>query len=208
MDDTMKKQFGFDFSNTFYQKINGLTSPAVGLVGNFYDYMSGMINNQRQTMNDARDQILKSLRSGMPLGIASKNIENFYKSIKAGQDSSGQYPIYDNYGKLIDNGDFTDLFWGSLVGFSTVKKTNERNLYNDIKNSQVDETDIRNQINQLLREGKYDEMQKLIEKTGITPSQSTMESAYVPRIQRTFNTLSPQLKAKYVNQVFPETVNK
>lgn len=208
MDDTMKKQFGFDFSNTFYQKISGLTSPAIGLAGNFYDYMNAMINNQRQTMNDSRDNILKSLRSGMPLGIATKNVTNFYKSMQAGDDGSGQYPIYDAYGKLVDNGDFTDLFWGSLMGFSTVKKTNERNLYNDIKNSQVEETDIRNEINQLLREGKYDEMQKRIEETGITPSQSTMESAYVPRAQRLFQTLSPQLKAKYVPRIFPETVTK
>jgi len=47
-------------------------------------------------------------------------------------------------------------------------------------------------------------MEKLIQKTGVTPSSSAMESYYVPRTQRLFEGLSPQLKSEFVPRVYQD----
>ena len=122
----------------------------------------------------------------------------------AGVDSEGKYAIYDNYGKLVRNGDFTDLFWGTLMGFPTVEKIDERNLYTDMKNAQTRKQEIQSEVNQLLREGKYDEMEAMINKYGIGPSSSDMESSYVPRTQRLFEQMSDQTKVDFIPRVYPQ----
>jgi len=202
IDETMKDEFGFDFGDTLYQKFLGITSPVVGLVGSVYGYFKGIIDNNRTDMNANASDIIRTLQSGMPSGIVAKNATNFKKSINAGVDSEGKYAIYDTYGKLVRNGDFTDLFWGTLMGFPTVEKISERNLYTDIRNTQVEEAEIKSKVNQLLREGKYDEMEKLINKTGVQPSDNAMESMYTPRLQKSFESLSGEKQIQFAPAVY------
>jgi hypothetical protein len=202
MDETFKKEFGMNFAETLFQKTTGVLSPVVGIATNMYGFFESVAGGNREQMNSNKDEIVKSMKSSLPSGLLAKNVNNFFKSYNNGVDGNGQYGIYDNYGKLTRNGDFTDLFWGTLLGFPTVEKVAERNLYKDIKNSQVEEQKVKAQINQLLREGKYDEMEALINKTGVTPSSSAMESYYVPRNERMFESLSPQLKGKFVPKVY------
>lgn len=202
MNQTMQETFGVDFSETLYQKPLGYISPVLGLAGDMYKWMEAIVQNNRERTNEAKSDIIKTLRSGMPAGIVMRNAQNFWKSVKAGEDANGEYPIYDDYGKLVDNGDFADVFWGTLMGFPTEKKRGERSLYNAMKNSVTERDATRDKINQLMREGKYDEMEALVRKTGVMPSQSAMESYYVPRTQRFFQSLPADLKAEYAPRVF------
>ncbi len=205
VNDTLKETFDVDFSDTLYQKPLGVVSPVFGLIGDTYQYFKSVIDNNRERMNESADDIARTLKSGQPLGVVRRNAKNFWKSYEAGPDQNGQYPIYDDYGKMVSQGDFTDLFWGTLMSFPTVEKIEERNLYTDMRNRTTEITEIRGQVDQLMREGKYDEMEKLINKTGIIPSQSVMESAYVPRTQRAFQNLPAQGKAEFAPRVFDTT---
>jgi hypothetical protein len=201
--DTMKETFGMDFGNTIYQKFNGITSPVVGLVGAMYSYFNAMTQNNRKDMNTNQDAIIRTLKSGVPLGVAGRNAASFWKSIQAGPDANGMYGIYDDAGRLTYNSDFNDLFWGSLMGFPTKTKMDERNLYTDLINAQTQNADTKQQVDQLLREGKYDEMQSLILKTGVLPSSGAMQKYYTPRAQQMFQSLPGNLKSQFAPRVFP-----
>jgi hypothetical protein len=205
VNNTLKETFGFDFGDTLYQKFTGVVSPAIGLAGNFYGLMKAWAGSNKKEFNANADEIVRTLKSGLPLGVFRANLSRFMKSYEAGADENGQYPIYDTSGKLISNGDFHELFYGTLMGFPTNQKIQERDLYNDILNRQTESTDIQQQVNQLLREGKYDEMEALVNKTGIFPSQNVMESSYVPRTVRSFQSLRAKDKAEFAPRVFPQS---
>ncbi len=193
-----------DFGDVLYQKPYGVVSPVFGMIGDAYGYLKGVIDNNRSAMNENSANVIRTLKGGLPLGVVGRNAINFWKSINAGADAEGKYPIFDDAGKMIDSRDFNDVFWGTLMGFPTVAKVNERNLYQDIKNRVTETADIKAQIDTLLRQGKYDEMDALINKTGIMPSQSAMEAYYTPRTQRAFNSAPMQVKAEFAPRVFPD----
>ena len=52
-----------------------------------------------------------------------------------------------------------------------------------------------------MREGKDDEANKLIEESGLMPSDSVLESMYKPRNLRTFEQLNGQLKAEFMDKL-------
>lgn len=202
--DTLAEQFGFDFSDTLSQKPLGYISPVLQLTGDFYDATMAWISDNKEEFNKNADNIARTLKNSQPAGVVRANASKFWKSYKAGADESGQYPLYDSYGKMIGSGDFTELFWGTLMGFPTVAKKAEQELHQDINNYKTNKAEIQNEINSLLREGKYDEMEKLIEKTGIMPTNSAMQQSYIPRIQRDYQGLDPLGKAKFAPRVFAE----
>ncbi len=203
--DALQETFGFDFGKSFSaaQQFLGLESPMVQMVLNGVDLLSSIKNNNKEEINKNQADIVKTItNTTIPGGIQTKNVAKFLKSYKNGQD--GVYGIYDSYGKLIYEGDFNELFWTTFMNFPTEEKVNEAKTYTDLKNTMTDYNEIRGQIDQLLREGDYDEMDKLIEKTGVTPSQGAMESYYSPRLQRLFNQAPSQIKADFVPRVFSQ----
>lgn len=204
LNNTLQETFDVNFGDAIFQKPYGVVSPALSLVGDFYSMVKGLVDQNREVVNENKENIIRTLKASMPAGIVQRNIKNFRKSIAAGADSNGMYPIYDEKGRMIANGDFSELFWGTLMGFPTNDKVAERDLYRDIKNASFDISQVRSQLDQLLREGKFDEMQKLIEETGVTPSQSAMQSHYIPRVQRTLQSAPAQVQAQF----YPGIVNQ
>ncbi len=204
LNDTLNETFGVDFSNTIYQKPLGVISPAFGAAADMYDLIkSKFIDKNRKNMNEAKANLISTLSKSLPAGVMVANAKNFWKSINAGE-RNGKYPIYDKNGKLIDERDFTDLFWGTLIGFPTVAKTEESNAYSNILNRQTQISEIKAELDQLLREGKYDEMQKLMEKTGVTPSEKAMNASYIPRLERAYQSSNQQIKSEFAPIVYPE----
>jgi hypothetical protein len=202
--ETLKETFGSDFSDTLYQKPMGITSPTVGLIENSAAWLKGIVTNNRDEMNKNSDEIVRTLRNSLPAGVVTSNAQKFFKSYKAGADSDGKYTIYDSKGKNVYNGSFNELFWGTLMGFPINEKMNERGLYQDILNRKTEYAEIQAELGQMMRDGDYDAMQKLIEKTGVNPPQGATNSQYIPRAQRAFQGLDARSKADFADRVFPD----
>ncbi len=201
--DTLKETFGFDFSKTLSTVTQfGVFSPFSKDLVAAGQWLDAARQNSKQDMDTNSKVIYDSLTSGIPGGVLGKNLLNFKKSYQEGPDQNGEYGIFDSNGKLKYRSDFSDLFW-TTMGFPTLKKVGEATQYTNMTNDSYEYTQTQNQINTLMREGNYDEADKIIEKTGIPPSQEALKSRYLPRNIRNFEALPAFLKAKYANMVFP-----
>ena len=112
--------------------------------------------------------------------------------------------------------DFSNLFWGTLMGFPTNVRVAEKDLHTDEVNAITKHTELQQQVNQMVRESinltgdaaikAQAEISDFITKTGVAPSSGTGSSLFIPRNIRTYQQLSPQDKGKFAPRVFPDGV--
>lgn len=204
--ETLKDDLGFDFGRTLalYKQFNNAISPFMQVAISTAEGIQALADNNRQLINEKKGEIVRTLTSSLPAGIEIKNVNRFLKSYRQGVNENGEYGIYDNTGKLQYSGDFSELFWGALLGFPTLKREGDRNLYNQLKNESYSYKQKQDQINELMRQGNYDAADRLISQYGIFPSSGFETSRVIPRSERFFQSLPGPLKAELVDQVYPQ----
>lgn len=203
---TMRETFGFDFKKgLFLGPFNNVYAPLVRTAIDAIDTFQAFMQNNHEQLNENKGQVVNALTSmGVPAGVELKNMRNFFKSYNAGTNQEGLYPVYNDKEELKYYVDFADLFWGTLMGFPTNKKQDESKLQQDIRNAQVDRTEIKNRVLELMQQEKFDEAVELMQESNITITPQDMDDYYIPLNQRTFNTLPGALKAKFAPRVYPE----
>lgn len=215
--DTMQETFGINFKDVIYQKYQGIASPVIGLASDMYDYISALSDNNRKEMNANADSITRLLKNGLPIGVLRHNADIFWKSVNIGPDPEGKYAVYDDSGRIIYSTDFSNLFWGTLMGFPTNVKVAERDIHTDEINAITKHTELQQEVNQMVRESinltgdaaikAQAEISDFITKTGVAPSNGAGSSLFIPRNIRTYQQLSPQDKGKFAPRVFPGAFN-
>lgn len=207
---TMKETFGFDFERNL---------SAGGMFGNWWspfaktaidgvNAINAFMQNHKQDLNENKDSIVRTLKAGgIPGGVLIQNVKKFWRSYDAGPDADGMYGILNDKGEVQYTADFSDLFWGTLMGFPVTNKEESSRLSNDIRNAQFDRSKTKERILELLQQEQYDKASELMQDSGITITPQDMDDYYIPYNQRTFNSLPAQLKAQFAPRVFPDAFN-
>lgn len=216
MQRTMQNTFGWDFTRSLFLGpvlSTNFTSPAVQLAANTLNMVLnspwvGAIGgaNSRQTFNDSKDKVLKTLNSaGYPGGLEIQNIQKFKASIDRGPNQDGQYAALDGNGNVKYYTDFSGIFMGELMGFPIDQKVRESMINTEMQNAQVDQQQVKQKVMELLQQEKFDEASNLMAQYGINVTAQDMDNYYIPRSQRTFKSMPASIKAQYAPQVFPDT---
>ncbi len=210
---TLQNAFGLDFTRSLFLGpvlTSSFISPAIQLASNTI----GMVmqspwigalggSNNRELFNENKDKVLQTLNAaGYPGALEIKNIRSFKKSIDAGPDKEGQYPVFDQNGNVKYYTDFTGVFMGELMGFPIDKKVRESFLNQEMLNAQVDQREMKQKILELLQRERFDEASSLMSEYGIRVTPADMDNFYLPRSQRTFESLPASLKAQFGPRVF------
>lgn len=215
---TMQNTFGMDFTRSLFLGpvlSSSPASPAVQLAANTFGMVMnspwlGAVGgqNNRELFNENKDQVLRTLNAaGYPGALEAQNIRRFKNSIARGPDENGLYAALDNYGNVKYFTDFTGIFMGELMGFPIDQKVREATLNREMINAQVDQQDVKRTVMQLLQQEKYDQASGLMEQYGIKVTPQDLDNYYIPRSQRTFQSLPASIKAQFAPRVFPEAFN-
>lgn len=226
---TMKDTFGFDFTRSLFNRATGGIIPGsfLGPAQNPYspfvktaldttNMLSAFFNQNSKDFNTYKDSIVRSLKSAMPGGVELQNISRFWKAYNAGDqliksgkaDPNAPYPVLNDKGEVSYYDDFAGLFWGTLMGFPTEKKTNSSFLQTDMYNAQEDQSRAKQKIMELWQQEKYDEATKMMADTGVKIGPGDFDNYYVPLNIRTFQALPATLKAQFAPRVFPSNLSQ
>ena len=214
---TLEETFGFDFSRSFFNRATGgfIPTAALGPAQNPFspfvkvaldatNAMTAFFNDNREDFNKNKDAVIRTIKSTMPAGVLTQNVQRFWKSYNRGPNENGEYAVLNDKNEVRYYTDFADLFWGQLMGFPTTKKESESFLTTDIRNAQFDRTKTKQRILELFQQEKFDEASDLIAQTGIKITPRDLDDYYIPLNQRTFQSLPAELKAQFAPRVFPQ----
>jgi len=209
---TFRDTFGWDFgSSMFIGPILGLGLPpiqkmAAATVGAF----QALLNGNAQALSENKDELVTTLKNVYrPLGLEGQNVQAFFKSWNQGPNERGEYMLYSRAGNPQYYTDFSTI-WNGLFGFPSAEKVDRQNFINKEKTLNFlgdnAKTEARQQIFKLMREGKTDELNSLVQKlqeNKIDIGQITakdLQESMVPVDQRMFKLLSPEARVL----LFPE----
>ena len=204
---TFEDAFGFDFTRSmFLGPFGNVYSPFVQTAKNTIDALSAAVQDNREVFNENAEKIARTMQAaGMPAGVAIKNVQKFWRSYEKGVNADNLYPILDDKGEVRGYADFSDLFWGELMGFPTNQKESDSVLLKDIRNAQFDRTEMKQRIMEMFQKEQFDEAADLMAQSGINVSAQDFDDYFIPLTQRTWQALPAQLKAQFAPRVFPET---
>lgn len=209
---TFRDTFGWDFSSSMLLgPVLGLGLPpiqkmAAATIGAF----QALLNADTQALSDNKDELVTTLKNVYrPLGLEGQNVQAFFKSWNQGPNADGKYMLYSRAGNPQYYADFITI-WDSLFGFPSSEKVDRQNFISKEKalNFLGDKakSDARKEIFKLMREGKADELNSLVQKlqeNKIDIGQITskdLQNSMVPVDQNMFKLLSPEARML----LFPE----
>jgi hypothetical protein len=209
---TFRDSFGWDFSTSMLLgPILGLGLPpiqkmAAATIGAF----QALLNGDAQALSDNKEELVTTLKNVYrPLGLEGQNVQAFFKSWNQGPNQDGKYMLYSRAGNPQYYADFITV-WDSLFGFPSSEKVDRQNFISKEKTfnflGDKAKTDARKEIFKLMREGKADELNSLVQKlqeNRIDIGQITtknLQDSMVPVDQSMFKLLSPEARIL----LFPE----
>jgi hypothetical protein len=202
---TLETTLGTDITNwTGLNVLNPTAAPFVQFAGEVVGLVQNIRDNNRQAMNDNKDAILRQATAlGFPGGVQGIRVKNFWKSINAGPDSEGKYPVYSANGTLNYRADFNDLWWDVLWGFPSKDLQAKRDVTKDMRNAQEDYSQVKRRALELYQQQKYDDANKLVEQFGIKIGPADFKAYFIPYDQRLFDNLPASMKAQFAPRVYP-----
>jgi len=202
---TLETTLGVDVTNwTGLNVLNPTASPFLQFAGEVVGLVQNLRDNNRQAMNDNRDALIRQAKAlGIPGGVQGIRVGNFWKSVNAGPDAEGKYPVYSANGTLNYRADFNDLWWDVLWNFPSKDLQAKREVTKGMRNAQEDYSQAKRRALELYQQQKYDDANKLVEQFGIKIGPGDFKAYYIPYDQRLFDNLPASMKAQFAPRVYP-----
>ena len=202
---TLQTTFGWDFSKSLYGGpfANISYSPFVKSAINLIDGFQAAFQKNDQQLEDNKSELVRTLQSlGVPAGVEARYVRNFFKSYNAGPiGPNGNYPVYDDSGRLRYYGTFRDIWW-QMFGFPTATSEAQKKTQKEMVNAKFDYSQSKKEVLKLYQQEKYDEANKIIQDKNISLSPSDFDQYYIPLTERTLESLPASIKYQFINKVY------
>lgn len=201
----MKESAGFDFSRSFgLQPLTNLSlSPIAKTVSSGLSAIYNFVQGNEQALEENLRVLSQEKKLAFPAGLEISNLKNMMKSLNAGPNNAGEYPVYRSDGSLYYYAPFRDIFWMGM-GFPTIEKVRQADLQTRAKKEQRSYSNLKKQVLELYQEGRYEEANNIMVENQIQISSADFMKYYIPLNQRTFQGLPASLKQKFINDVYPQ----
>lgn len=192
---------GANFENSFgLEPAVPATAPAIKIGSELYGIMQSMKSGYESDINKNQAEIYRQLKAlGVPAGVQIQSFRDFNKSYEAGPiGPNGKFPVYAADGSLTRYADFSDLFW-TMFGFPTNEKVENQEQATKMANQRAEYSNAKQQAVDYLQNGEMEKAQELILQYQLNISGADFEKYYVPKNQRTFQSLPAPVKAVNTN---------